>query len=207
MEVLNKAKVSGVLLGDPVFSNDSHGESFYSAMLQTRRLSGKYDEIPIMISNRVDGFDRLKKEAPVLIEGQFRSFNHHMGSKTHLELSVFVTKVTILDQVPVPAENSVAMIGKITCPIKLRSTTFSRDMIADVFLSIPRKYDKSDYIPVICWQRIANYASTLPVGTWVKVDGRIQRRCYSRLGQRFTVYELSAFRFQEVKDEDKTTDK
>ena len=43
-----------------------------------------------------------------------------------------------------------------------------------------RPYGKSDYIPCISWGRNARYASSLSVGTKVKIWGRIQSREYTK---------------------------
>ena len=41
-------------------------------------------------------------------------------------------------------------------------------------------WHKSDYIPCICWGRNARYASSLEVSSHLQMEGRIQRREYSK---------------------------
>ena len=49
-----------------------------------------------------------------------------------------------------------------------------------MLLAVNRAYNKSDYVPCICWGRNARFSSKLPVGTEVKVVGRIQSRIYEK---------------------------
>ena len=49
-----------------------------------------------------------------------------------------------------------------------------------MLLAVNRTYNKSDYIPVIAWGRNARYAQNLPVGTNIRIWGRIQSRIYQK---------------------------
>ena len=47
-----------------------------------------------------------------------------------------------------------------------------------MLLAVNRAFNKSDYIPCIAWGRNARYCKTLPVGTKLRVAGRVQSRRY-----------------------------
>ena len=75
--------------------------------------------------------------------------------------------------------NEITLIGYICKTPIYRQTPFGRE-IADMLLAVNRAYNKSDYIPCICWGRNARFCSKLEVGTEVKVVGRIQSRTYEK---------------------------
>ena len=52
--------------------------------------------------------------------------------------------------------------------------------ITDLLLAVNRAYGKSDYLPCICWGRTSRYAADLPIGSLVKIRGRIQSREYQK---------------------------
>ena len=68
--------------------------------------------------------------------------------------------------------------------------------------AVNRDYNKSDYIPCIVWGRNAVYASELPVGTHLKLTGRIQSRNYTKrypdgTEENRTTYEVSVSKIEE----------
>ena len=76
-------------------------------------------------------------------------------------------------------------------------------MDADLLIAVNRPYGKSDYIPCITWGRNAKYTENLPVGTNVKIWGRIQSREYKKKisEEEFitkTAYEVSVTKMETV---------
>ena len=61
-----------------------------------------------------------------------------------------------------------------------RRTPLNRE-IADIMLAVNRRNGRSDYIPCITWGRNAVFASSLSVGTKVRIAGRIQSRKYLKI--------------------------
>ena len=74
-----------------------------------------------------------------------------------------------------------------------------------MLIAVNRSYGKSDYIPVIAWSRNARFCASLPVGTHIRIYGRIQSREYQKKTTEGTViktaYEISASKL-ELPDEE-----
>ena len=75
--------------------------------------------------------------------------------------------------------NEVILDGFICKKPIYRKTPFGRE-IADVLLAVNRAYNKSDYIPCIAWGRNARFCENIPVGTEVRIVGRVQSRQYEK---------------------------
>ena len=75
--------------------------------------------------------------------------------------------------------NQIYLDGYICKPPVYRKTPLGRE-IADLLIAVNRPYEKSDYIPCICWGRNARYASAFAVGGHVLIWGRIQSREYMK---------------------------
>lgn len=194
----NKVKLTGMIVSEPEFSHESNGEKFYKALLEVKRLSENTDVIPLLISER--GFDLddiVGKKVDVV--GQFRSHNWHDGDKNHLILNVFVTELYDSDREE--DANEIVLDGYVTKEPIYRETPKGRE-IADVLFAVNRNYNKSDYIPCIVWGRNAVYASELPIGTHLKLMGRIQSRNYTKrypdgTEENRTTYEVSVSKIEE----------
>lgn len=194
----NLVKLTGMIISEPVFDHESNGEKFYRAFLEVKRLSDTEDVIPLLISER--GFDLddiVGKRVDVV--GQFRSHNHHDGEKNHLILNVFVTELYDSDREE--DANEIVLDGYVTKEPIYRETPKGRE-IADILFAVNRDYNKSDYIPCIVWGRNAVYASELPVGTHLKLTGRIQSRNYTKrypdgTEENRTTYEVSVSKIEE----------
>ena len=199
----NLVKLTGMIISEPVFDHESNGEKFYKAFLEVKRLSDTEDVIPLLISER--GFDLddiVGKRVDVV--GQFRSHNWHDGEKSRLLLNVFVTE--LYDSDSEKDVNRIILDGYIAKEPTYRETPRGRE-ITDVLFAVNREYGKSDYIPCIVWGRNAVYASGLPVGTHLKLTGRIQNRNYTKrypdgTEENRTAYEVSVSKIEEVSDED-----
>lgn len=173
----NRVSIVGQIVGNFEYSHEMYGEKFYTNHVKVDRLSSASDLIPIMVSDRaVDVKEDLSGKC-VSIEGQFRSYNKKEGNRTRLILSVFAD-VFELEDFGFDI-NIISLIGYVCKEPIYRKTPLGRE-IADVLLAVNRSYEKSDYIPCITWGRDARYTSELPVGTKVKVIGRIQSREYHK---------------------------
>ena len=98
---------------------------------------------------------------------------------------------TILVQNP----NEIILTGHICKEPIFRTTPFKRE-ICDVLLAVNRNYNKSDYLPCICWGRNARYCKDLQIGDKITIHGRIQSREYQKridenIVETKTAYEIS----------------
>lgn len=168
------------LITEPEFNHNSNGENFYKAFVTVRRTSGAFDILPVIISDRIIDMNEIKVDDCVMIVGQIRSRNIHIGEKHKLELFIFTEIIEIYEnEVEAPFNNDVTFNGFICKEPNYRKTPLDRE-ITDVLIAVNRAYGKSDYIPCITWGRTAKFVGNLPVGTHIEVTGRFQSREYTK---------------------------
>lgn len=176
----------GKVTNDKKFSHEIYGEKFYIFNLSVPRLSGNADVIPITISERLLELEDLEIDKKIIVEGQFRSYNSYENERNRLVLTVFAKDVKFIEnqeaEIEVSKEfisNEVTLNGYICKKPIYRQTPFGRE-ISDILLAVNRAYNKSDYIPCIAWGRNARFCENIPVGTEVKIVGRVQSRTYEK---------------------------
>ena len=174
----NQVHLRGKMVTGFSFSHELLGEGFYTAQVTVDRLSEVTDTIPIMVSERLIDVTQDYIGKYVEIRGQFRSYNQYNEEHNRLILHVFATKMEILEEEDYPI-NKIYLDGYICKPTVYRKTPLGRE-ISDVLLAVNRSYHKSDYIPCICCLGNARYASSLEVSSHLQMEGRIQRREYSK---------------------------
>ena len=180
----NSVILVGKVSDEKKFSHEIYGEKFYTFNLSVPRLSGSADLIPVTISERLFKDDDLKVNKSLKITGQFRSYNSFEGEKNKLVLTVFAKDIEFLGDEEIVASkdlvsNQIILEGYICKAPIYRQTPFGRE-ITDMLLAVNRAYNKSDYIPCICWGRNARFCSKLEVGSEVKIIGRVQSRTYEK---------------------------
>lgn len=193
----NSCFVCGRVCTQPMPSHSIYGEGFYRMELEVPRLSKQVDILPVTVSERLldprtDICDRI-----VSVEGQLRSYNKMVEGHSRLIISVFARTVDAADRLP-EDPNRISLEGYVCKPPVYRTTPFHRE-ITDLLLAVNRAYEKSDYIPCICWGYNARMSSQIAVGTRVCLNGRIQSRDYDKQlengdVQRRRVYEVSVRR-------------
>jgi primosomal replication protein N len=207
----NSLVLMGKVANEKTFSHEIYGEKFYQFSLSVPRLSGNADNIPITISERLFKDEDIAIGKNVKVNGQFRSYNGYENNKNRLVLTVFVKDIEFLpdgDEVLSDKDvvsNEVDLTGFICKPPIYRQTPFGRE-ITDILIAVNRAYNKSDYIPCIAWGRNARFCSKMPVGTEVKVTGRVQSRNYEKKYEDGTVeqrvaYEVSVSNLEVVNGE------
>lgn len=196
----NKVKLTGTVVSEPEFSHEVYGEQFFNLFLEVKRISGVADIVPLTISERLFNLEDKCTGTVVRVSGQFRSFNKHEENKNRLVLSVFVREIERVVN-DYDEENEIEIDGFVCKDPVYRETPLGRE-IADILFAVNRSYGKSDYIPCIVWGRNAVYASGLPVGTHLKLMGRIQSRNYTKrypdgTEENRTAYEVSVSKIEE----------
>lgn len=203
----NYIMLVGKVTSEKKFSHEIYGESFFNFDLEIPRLSGISDIIPITISERLIANFDLSIGKQVVIEGQFRSYNAYEDSRSRLVLTVFVKEIREKgedEDIKIP--NEVYLVGHICRKPIYRKTPFGRE-IADILVAVNRAYNKSDYIPCITWGRNARFCEDMPIGTELKLVGRVQSRPYEKKHEDGTVetriaYEVSISSLEFVNKED-----
>ena len=201
----NNIQIGGKVVKEPEFSHEVFEEKFYKFYLETKRLSQSYDELPIIVSERLIDINELKEGTLLKVEGQFRSYNQLTGSKSKLVLSIFAKEIIKSDDEKIITLNDATFVGYICKNPIYRKTPLGRE-IADVLIAVNRSYKKSDYIPCILWGRNAKFCETLDVGAMVKLSGRIQSRKYEKKNENgeaipMVAYEVSIAKFSVAKSQ------
>lgn len=188
----NHILLRGTLAKLPQFSHENHTKRFYSFELEVGRLSGAVDLLPVLASEQVlmemdpTGGDMLE------VSGQIRTFNDRTSTERKLVVSVYAESLTACDG---DACNTVELTGTICKAPVFRHTPLGRQ-ICDVMLAVNRPYHRADYIPCIFWGQTARQVGCCPVGTQLRLEGRMQSREYIKLlGEEQmtkTAYEVSA---------------
>lgn len=206
----NSAVISGKIVTEPAFSHEVYGEGFYCFTVSVMRLSNTYDNIPVMVSERLTDTSEYRPGRFVKIEGQFRSYNALNGGPK-LSLMVFAREVAFIEEEAHMQDiNQVILNGFICKTPVYRTTPFNRE-ITDILLAVNRAYNKSDYIPCISWGRNARYCGKRKVGDNVRITGRIQSRKYQKKLPDGTVldkvaYEVSISKLELFEKEAQTAD-
>ena len=214
----NHLVLVGKVTSDKRFSHEIYGEKFYIFDLAVPRLSGNADIIPITVSERLLSINDLKIDSKITVEGQFRSYNSYENERNKLVLTVFAKDIKFVEDQEAEIEvskdvvsNEVTLNGYICKKPIYRQTPFGRE-ISDLLLAVNRAYNKSDYIPCIAWGRNARFCENIPVGTEVKIVGRVQSRTYEKKYEDGRVetkvaYEVSVSSLEVVNQEDDSNEK
>ena len=192
----NKVTVIGEIVSEFTFSHEVYGEGFYMTNLSVNRLSDQADIIPLMVSERLVDVHQNYIGQTVAATGQFRSYNRHEGNRNRLLLSVFVREIEFMESFDDYTKTNLIFLDGYICKQPVyRKTPLGRE-IADLLVAVNRPYGKSDYIPCIAWGRTAAELSRLPVGSVIRLTGRLQSRAYIKQldtgREQRTAYEISA---------------
>jgi len=181
----NRLRLAGKVISEPKFTysfkdrnNNDYEEKFYEFELEVPRLSDATDVIKCVISEKI--LDGVTVDAFVDIKGQLRTNNEMVGEKNRLVVYSFIRDIEVITEEELKAirnPNEINLSAFICKPPVYRETPNNRE-ISDLLLAVNRSYYKSDYIPAIAWGRNAKYVAKLPVGSNIKLTGRIQARQY-----------------------------
>nr|DAP37909.1 MAG TPA: Single strand binding protein [Caudoviricetes sp.] len=203
----NNITAFGLVAEEPVFNHEAFGEKFFRMMISVNRVSGTVDTLPVVISDRIIDMKEIKVGDCVMITGQVRSHNLHIGEKSKLELFIFTEIIEAYEnEVEPPFDNDVVLRGFICKEPNYRVTPLGRE-ITDVLIAVNRAYGKLDYIPCIVWGRTAKFVGHLPVGTHIEMTGRFQSRPYTKKISEDEIenrvaYEVSVGRVEIIEEEE-----
>lgn len=198
----NTVRLCGTVSGIPVYSHSSRGQDFFSFPLSVLRLSGNADTLNIIARpEQLEGL-RMQEGDRLCVSGQLRSYNNRRGAGAKLVITVFTSELCSWEG---EDSNLVRLTGTLCKAPSLRSTPLGRD-ICDLMLAVNRHYGRSDYLPCICWGITARRAALWPVGTRVRLEGRVQSRSYRKLteqGPEFrTAFEVSVTEIEACPEEE-----
>ena len=203
----NKVMISGKVAGEVAYSHEANGIMFYSMQILTRRSSGAYDIIPVIVSEKILDKDKDYINQYVLVTGMLRSRNADGIGKKKVMLYLYASEIEITNELADgQGVNLITLDGYICKDTIYRETPLGKE-ITDMLLAVNRSYGKSDYIPCICWGSNARLADSLEVGSHVSVSGRIQSREYQKKLENGefetrTTYEVSVNKIKVVESEE-----
>lgn len=188
----NIITLRGELVQLPEFSHENHGKQFYRFELNVPRLSGTLDTLPVIAEASVLEHMDLSGGDMIAVTGQIRSHNIRTDGTRRLLIFIFAASVTAEDGEPM---NHVLLEGPICREPTYRRTPLGRE-ICDVMLAVPRAFRRADYLPCILWGRTAQEVSQCHTRDRLRICGRLQSRCYTKLTEDGAVervaYEISA---------------
>ena len=197
----NRAQLTGTVHRSPQPSHANHGRTFLRMVLSVPRLSGQCDLLPVLLPQPLAESRTLNEGDSVTVTGQLRSYNNKSPDGPRLIISLLARTVTAA---VTPPCNRILLSGTVCKTPILRRTPLGRS-ICDLMLAVPRRYSRTDYLPVIVWGRLALEAAGLPVSAPVTLEGRIQSREYTKVTEdgpcQRTAYEVSVMQFLEEDDE------
>lgn len=202
----NNLTLQGKVVTDLSFSHEVFNEKFYYFTLKVSRLSDKFDEINITISEKLLEAFNFTLGQDIILRGQIRSYNKFEENKNKLILTAFARSINLSEE-KVGDPNQVILEGYICKKPVFRTTPFGRE-ITDLLIAVNRAYNKSDYIPIITWGRNAKCAKNFNVGDKIKVIGRFQSREYTKMingedAKTMVAYEVSVSQLLKVDGEDR----
>jgi len=183
----NHVFLRGRVCDPPQYSHESREEEFYQLSLEVCRLSGTPDLVNVLVRGALMDDLELGGGSKLCVVGELRSFNNKSGIGPKLIITVFAKELWFDDG---EDENTVELLGAICKAPNLRTTPLGRE-ICDLMLAVNRRYGRSDYLPCIAWGIRARSAAEWPVGTAVRLSGRVQSRRYTKVIDGETVEKMA----------------
>lgn len=172
----NFIQVAGELGDKFTYIYTAFGKKYYEISVKVPRLSGEIDEVITRVSESCCNTLRNIAGSYVQITGQLRVYPKEADGHKSALLRVYAKELQVIP--PCAAEtNQVILSGFICKPPVYRTTPLNRK-ITDLIVAVNRQYGKTDYVPCICWGKMALSASRKKVGDPVQIVGRMQSRKY-----------------------------
>lgn len=179
----NKVVIVGECVSNWEYSHSHHDVRYYKCFVSVKRDSGTVDVVPVVADEKlIDTCYNYQGERLGII-GVYKSYNDN----DKLLLYAYAYNIEITDSADV---NDIFLEGTICKPPSYRETPKGR-VISDVILAVNRANERSDYIPCVAWGKNACILSYLPVGTKIRLSGRVQSRVYKKNNDTKTAYEVS----------------
>ncbi len=183
----------------------------YETTLSRTRPSGTEDTYILQFDGRAAGskekLEKITEGAKVLVYGEIRSENVHDPKPEENRVKVYIYAGIIdINNPYITDQNDVTICGSICALPRFRKTRRrtkqGKRMAATSIIVAVKSETGTNYIPCVCFDWKAIYASTLEIGNYVEIYGRFQSRVYKKRveGQKLpflcTVYEVCAVRLQ-----------
>lgn len=179
----NEVTLGGFIKEDLKFVTEFHGTKLYETVIGVLRLSGKEDDIPVFISDKMDFFEDLKVGAIVTLEGSLRTSKYSNDGVSKVKVYVQATKILgcsedIFDDCYL---NEITLEGILTKePILRKSKSNNNIDLAEVVLRAHRGYGRFIHAQCIVWGSDAKSVANLKANDRLRIVGRLQSRYFTR---------------------------
>ena len=175
----NDVAITGTIVTEPEYVYSCYGESFYRFYVDTERLSGAVDRIPVMASGRLFEITDDYAGKKVRVCGSYRS-RRVMGAGSHKRCELYMHADSfVIASAGAEDADQITLSGYICTRPCFRITPLGRE-ITDFILAVNRRFGHTDYIPCVAWGRTAHYLADAELGTYLHVTGRVQSREYEK---------------------------
>ena len=196
--------------------NTGRKENFYRISLRAPRLSENYDEVPIIVPEKLLIHNNLGIGAKIRANGSIRTKNINENGR-HVSVFAFANDVIKLSEEEYDAlgsHNIVSLDGTICNDTKMRQThsgrkvsdliiAFNRELVGTKEKKNSKLRVKSYYVPCIAWGALAKAAEKLKKGDQISLSGRFQSRAYRKkddLLNDYVAYEVSIQDYSVLKE-------
>lgn len=172
----NRIRLLGEVAGEAGLTHHNHGTDYYTLPFRVPRLSGAEDVLNLVVSRPDPAL--WQPGNWLVVEGEVRSYNNRSGVGPRLVITVLVRSAHLT--VPSEGENTLILAGALCRQPVRRRTPMGRE-ICDLLLAVNRPYGRADYLPCIAWGSLAALCGSLDVGTFLRLEGRLQSRNYRKV--------------------------
>ena len=155
----------------------------YEFSFDTTRKSGYNDKINCRISSKLISYEDLQscRNKTIKLIGRLCTENVYVENKSHLIVYAYIFSILIVNtQLSDNIDLNTATIEGYVCTNPVYRLTPKGCKICDMIVACNTTEDRTEYIPVIMWNRCAESAKNLKVGDMVNIIGRLQSREYAK---------------------------
>lgn len=182
----NTVGIVGIIADTPkaILKAPDWRKEIYETVLTVPRRSGNEDQLILQYSAAVAGtkkqLAKFKKGAEVLIGGRVRTQNVFDRKPTAPSVKIYIeAEVMAINDPAAEQQNEVALKGNV-CKEPMLRTTSKGIHVVSLMVAVSNGKSKADFIPCICWGKVADAAAALKKGTYVEVLGRMQSREFKK---------------------------
>ena len=185
----NKFIGKGIVLTQPKLYYSHDNTDYYIFELGILRNSNYEDRINIVSKEK-----ELEINNYVEVQGRFCSYNKKREDGTS-KLFLYV-KADYISWIGFEENlNKIEVDGYIVKAPCYRVTPLGREICDIIIACNNENTKKSEYLPVIIWDKFAKIAAEMQIGDKITVAGRIQSRIYTKNNENKIAYEISAKSF------------
>ena len=176
---MNECRITGKLATHLVFSHELKKERYFEGILDCTRISGTMDQIRILIPASVLEGHMITQGDGICIEGRLQTLYTPEGEILHSNLVCEVLKLEKTDS-PEMEENCVFLEGTIWKKRPIKTTPKGR-ILKEFVLRTQDEDGIPCVVPCLAWgTENADAIEQAPMGTSVKLAGRLQSRVFPR---------------------------